>query len=164
MSVYTFLASDFPLKNVENTKIKKYSIDNFKNMPALIYVENENDFGELEIFSSEKMGTASGAHGYLSVENYTKKPYIATFTLAPTDERIEKFISYISNHLDSAEEVELWQIWADDEDDIPAETTKCKLVEFSKIHFEKFFNSGFRKSREHSHHFIYVPHCLIIEK
>ncbi|MCL1925334.1 MAG: hypothetical protein FWF50_07110 [Defluviitaleaceae bacterium] len=120
MSLMIFLASDFPLKDVENQKLQFLSIREVKALGQLLpsYVsedflknhnqdekiiltaQSEEDFGELEI----------GMPYYLT-EDYTKKPYTKEIRMVYTEERARQLIEYIKEHLQEANYLEFWSVW-----------------------------------------------------
>jgi len=136
MSVYTFIASEKPLENVVNEKIK------FSEDGKSLYVENEEDFDELEI--NNKQSYDVGTH--------TKKPYIADLNLKFTAERAHQLIEYISNHLKNANELEIWSIWLDDEEKTPS-IISCKINDLTETQIKDILHSD-----------PFVPNCLIVEK
>jgi len=136
MSVYTFIASEKPLENVVNKKIK------FSEDGKSLYVENEEDFDELEINNKQSY----------NVVTHTKKPYIADLSLRYTAERAQQLIAYISNHLKGTNELEIWSIWLDDEYKTP-KILKCKLDDLTEAHIKDILHSD-----------PFIPNCLIVER
>jgi len=177
MSAYLFMASDVPFEEVINEKIKYYSFqearergllqEHDKNFPgwweklndeqrlkeaSVLHASDEGELFDLQITTSGKNGTACDAHGLFDVSGYTQKPYIADLEFHITDERAERLVAYIGKHLISAHELEIWQIWADDEGEQTVEKTKCKLFELTPSHIENIYNHQS------------LPVCLIIER
>ena len=166
MSRYTFFASDSPLEYVKNPKIKSYSIEEAVKLGLLkkepdgspgwwenkskaeqqkekvIWVEKEEDFDELEI----------SPPGYYSTGSYTKKQNIAHISIRyHRREQAQQLIQYITNHLKTAKEVELWDIWVDEEEQ--AVIKRCKLASLTEEHIETILSWPFSG-----------PTCLVIEK
>lgn len=134
MSLYRFIASDYPLPPVDNRKIEYYKFnqpvkfdigsdgkwyyytnENDINSPELItpcspkeaqrlVVENEEDLRELYIDS-----------GFVCKDTdwYTSKEYIINLEFRFTEKRANEFIAYLKNNMKDSSEVEIWSIWLD---------------------------------------------------
>ena len=165
MSAYIFLASDSPLKNIYNTKIKLYSVDEAKKQGVLenadgwikdwadnagteksqkentiMHVDYLEDLGELEIIP-----------GYYKVDMYTKKRYNCAVSITYTTDRTKALIDYIAEHLTEAGEIELWHIWMDEEK-TPV-ISECMLNKLDEAHIKSIL-----------YHDLYIPVCLIVKK
>ena len=162
MSLLQFIASDEPLKNVENPYIKWISINQaIKNgykvreellenpkldkddEKMLMFCDSMEHFEELEIIKQETSRYT---------EQYTKKKYCSEITWRYTDKRAKQLLEYIHNHLKGSNEIELWRIWMDDN----STPTIYKVVEeeLRLKHIKKIFKQdGFN-----------IPECVIITK
>ena len=142
MSWYVFMASDSKLKSVSNSKCLWD--------------------GELEINPSSLLGTGHGVRSYGYIDNFTKREYISSINFYYTHERAQQLISYIADHLETSDKIELWSILLDDTEDVPVEFIRCKLNDLAEAHIENFLRDRWRDSE--SGHRIFVPICLEIEK
>lgn len=134
MSMYRFIASDYPLPPVDNRKMECYKFnqpvkfdigsdgkwyyytnENDINSPKLLtpcspkeadrlVVEKEEDLHELYIDS----GIGCKDTGW-----YTSKKYIYTLEFWFTEKRANEFIEYLKNNMKNNNEVEIWSIWLD---------------------------------------------------
>lgn len=148
MSYYQFIASDERLPDLENEKLISLSINeayerglvfgDYGMSPedvvelyedkdakgACIYCENEEDLDELSIIEEDEFSDYSSG--------YTEKEFRSSINWKMTDERAEKLVNYIKEHMESTDEVEVWTILLDDEDtsDSDMEIVTCNLDEF----------------------------------
>ena len=147
MSFFSFIASDFPLKDVENTKIEFLSIkeaekrniplhDWLENMDIdrekqiLMYCEKEEDLDEIAI-------STYLYDGDIEIKQVTEKKYVSSLSWRYTDERALQLIDYIKKHLEVAEDIEFWNIWIGNGDaDKPCEITKCHVDSLEKSHLK----------------------------
>lgn len=126
MSEFQFITSDRPLKEVENPYIEFLSIneaikkgvvlpdmltddeDLDRDEKILMNVESEEQLDEIEIKRDL----------YYDVENveaYSIKPHVVELRWRYSDVRAEQLIEYITDHLKTAEEVEIWKVWVDEQ-------------------------------------------------
>ena len=126
MSEFQFITSDHPLKEVENPYIQLLSIneaikkgvvlpdmltddeDLDRDEKILMNVESEEQLDEIEI----------KRHLYYDVENveaYSSKSHVVELRWRYSDTRAEQLITYITDHLKTAEEVEIWKVWVDEQ-------------------------------------------------
>jgi len=186
VSVYTFLASDKPLKSVINTKVKYYSYEEAEHLGikhalsglpldekahwleifnkanqdkgyTIMHVEKEEDMYELEVIPSEQPYIAFGAHGNISVAGYTRKKHIASYSHGT--EQTKQFIEYITDQLNDVEDIEIWQIWAGAPLTTPVDISTCKIKDLSNIFLEGFFQDRWSFEQRQ-----FTPGCLVIQK
>lgn len=121
MSRLTYIASDFPLEEMENPHIKLLSVNQALEMGikvhefllepsydrdkpnVILWVDDDKNFGEISIRPFCK--------GDILDDIYTEKKFYAHLEWEYTDYRAEKLIKYIKSHLIDANELELWNIW-----------------------------------------------------
>ena len=94
MSVCTFIASDYPLAEIEPSQdyLLDINIDN-----GTVYDDGADDNYSLRIFTD--------------VESYTKKRNAVYLEWNYTDGRAKQIIEYIKNALQNTGSVELWHVW-----------------------------------------------------
>ncbi|MFY9946894.1 MAG: hypothetical protein WAL07_12620 [Exiguobacterium chiriqhucha] len=126
MSEFQFITSDRLLKEVENPYIKFLSIneaikkgvilpdmltddeDLDRDEKILMNVESEEQLDEIEIKRDL----------YYDVENveaYSEKPHVVELRWRYSDARAEQLVEYITDHLKTAGEVEIWKVWIDEQ-------------------------------------------------
>lgn len=126
MSEFQFIASNHPLKEVENPYIEFLSIneaikkgvilpemltddeDLDRDEKILMNVESEEHLDEIEIKRDL----------YYDVENvkaYSSKLHVVELRWRYTDARAEQLVEYITDHLKTADEVEIWKVWVDEQ-------------------------------------------------
>lgn len=161
MSIFSFIASDRPIPEIENPYIQIFSVnealekgikvpevllekaDLDRNKKIILICDSEEHMDELEIFD------ARASH---EAERYTKKTYISKIQWRYTKERGKQLKEYIHQLLEDTNEVELWRIWYDDQ----AEPIIYRIneSEFRLRHIEKVFkDKGFER-----------PEGIIIQK
>ena len=142
MSYYQFIASNNKLPDLENEKLVSLSINEAYEMGlvegafglapeevldlyddkdakgAVIHCENEEDFDELSIIEEDFNDYSSA---------YTDKEFCSAISWRPSEERIEKLIKYVKDQMEITDEIELWTIILDDEDECEAEIITCSL-------------------------------------
>lgn len=127
MSYVTYLASDVGLAEMENRFVRYISInealergievphleflyDVDRNEPFLVYVEDENHFGELEIHALQDKTE--------EIFRYTKKPFVSSLSFTYNDLRADALLKYLKIHFaenPTSQEVEIWGIWLGEE-------------------------------------------------
>lgn len=126
MSEFQFITSNHPLKEVENPYIEFLSIneaikkgvvlpdmltddeDLDRDEKILMNVEAEEHLDEIEIKRDLYYDVAN-------VEAYSSKPHVVELRWRYSDARAEQLIAYITDHLKTAEEVEIWKVWVDEQ-------------------------------------------------
>ena len=122
MSIYQFLASDDPLKTIKNQKIELLSIEEAearglsmpnwyskdmnidRNKKIVLFAPDEECLHELVI---------SEDNGSLYAKQYSNKLYHSTLQWRYSEKRAEQLKEYILEHLMTGSEIELWNIWLD---------------------------------------------------
>ncbi|TCI39227.1 MULTISPECIES: hypothetical protein [unclassified Exiguobacterium] len=126
MSEFQFMTSDRPLKEVENPYIEFLSIneaikkgvvlpemltddeDLDRDEKILMHVEAEEQLDEIEV--KRELYYAEE-----NVEAYSKKPHVAELRWRYTETRAQQLVDYITDHLKTADEVEIWKVWVDEQ-------------------------------------------------
>lgn len=126
MSEFQFITSNHPLKEVENPYIKFLSIneaikksvilpemltddeDLDRDEKILMNVEAEEHLDEIEI-------KRDLYYEQENVEAYSSKPHVVELRWRYTDARAEQLVEYIIDHLETADEVEIWKVWVDEQ-------------------------------------------------
>ena len=192
MGSYIFMASDSPFKTLFNPKVQLYTYEEAErlglkhNMVGLTleqreerwqnirepfaeykgkveYYENLEDKHELVVYPVEYPGTAYGAQGFVSVTEFTDKKHIADFSYKYTPERMKQLLNYITNHIWTAGNVELWRIWVgDDMEQFPIEYTQCEVDRLTPSHILNFKQQRWQPSEFRPCDKMFVPGCLTI--
>ncbi|OGX79887.1 hypothetical protein A6395_04605 [Exiguobacterium sp. SH31] len=126
MSEFQFMTSDRPLKEVENPFIEHLSINEAikkgvvlpemltedeeldRDEKILMHVESEEHLDEIEI-------KRDLYYDVTNVEAYSTKPHVAELRWRYSETRAEQLVDYIIDHLQTADEVEIWKVWVDEQ-------------------------------------------------
>ena len=121
MSVFTYIASNYPLEEVKNMHLRLLSVNEAieigievpepllepsfdRDKPdVMLLVDKKENLDEISIH------TFNPNNMYDDI--YNEKKYCASLQWEYTKARAEKLISYIHNHLMKADEIEICQIW-----------------------------------------------------
>ena len=120
MSVFTYIASDYPLKEVENPHIKTLPVNQALEMGIKVH-----DFLLEPSFDRDKPNVILWVDDVKILVKYQlehfpemtffiiiqKKKYLAQLEWKYTKCRAKKLIEYIKDHLNEADEIELWNTW-----------------------------------------------------
>jgi hypothetical protein len=126
MSFVTFLASDCPMKEIDNPCVRLLSVNEAlekgveipdfvldsstidRNKPdVVLWAESEESLGEITIKNAEKswLRHDNGNHPDTSLQ------YFASLEWRYTVARANALIEYIRKHLRNAQELEIWHTW-----------------------------------------------------
>jgi len=167
MSVFTYIASDYPLKEVENPHVKTLSVNQALEMGVevadillepsfdrdkpnvILWADDDKNSGEISIrtFSRDD----------LLYDIYSEKKYLARLEWEYTECRAKKLIGYIKEHLTEADEIELWNAWLGIDTDRLKPMTKVYHIPVEKLtcsDLEKLSNKGNFD----------LPECMIVSK
>ena len=158
MSFQMFLASDLPMDEVENPHIELLSVNEAmekgikipdfmlsnkstidRNKPSvMLWVDNEENLGEITIRNTEKV--------YLGLHDCNLETTLQHFSSLEweyTEKRCKKLITYIKEHLEKANELEVWNLWIGYEDNVP-QTRKHSVCadDLTPADLEKMFWCG----------------------
>ncbi|SHK14681.1 hypothetical protein [Desulforamulus aeronauticus] len=122
MSIYQFLSSDKPLETVSNHQIEYLSIEEAeqrgislpnwysKNMninrtdKIVLYAPDEECLREIEI---------SDDNDSIYAKQYSNKRYHSALQWEYSEKRAQQLIKYMTKHLMTSLEIELWNVWLD---------------------------------------------------
>lgn len=155
MSIYQFIASNRPLKNVINPYVKllsindmiamKMEIPNFllkatkdRDEKITLHCESEAQLDEIEIMTEINMPIESLA-------TYTMKKYIASLTWRYTDQRAETLLEYLQDHMKSSDEVEVWNTWLNESVEDP-KIVEIKIQDLKIKMIKECLGKGFYES------------------
>lgn len=163
MSLFQFLASDKQLKDVKNKLVEFISINEAikngmefddsimkddeidKDEKTLPSFKNEEDLNEIEISNNEYHSTEFS-------KEYSKKEYCSELNWEFSETRAKELITYLTEEIKDCGEIEVWNIWIDDE----IQETVVNTVDINSLTVEdlRFLdaNTGCEK-----------PKCLIIK-
>jgi len=156
MSYHAFLASDYPLDNIENHHAKLLSVNqavkigisesslllnigiNRDEPNAILWVDNEEHLGEITIHATEK--------SFWMNKRYpipTTMKFCSSLEWEYTEERAKCLIIYIKKHLEISDSIEIWRIW----DGVIENTSSCKQLRIPKTilspnYFKEMFFSN----------------------
>lgn len=126
MSEFQFITSTQPLQEVENPYVEFLSINEAikkgvilpemiaedeeldRDAKILMNVESEEQLDEIEIKRDL----------YYAEENvaaYSKNPHVAELRWRYSEKRAQQLVEYITDHLKTADEVEIWKVWVDEQ-------------------------------------------------
>ena len=127
MSSYQFLASDHPFEKLENPFLERLSIrealERNMDIPAfmlenpdmdpeekiVLICDTEEHLEDLELHPEEISFPEVSAR-------LTENPYVVELQWCYNKERAETLLGYIKKHLTSAENLEIFSLWLDEED------------------------------------------------
>ncbi|WP_070328606.1 hypothetical protein [Exiguobacterium aurantiacum] len=162
MSEFQFMTSDRPLKEVENPFIEYLSINEAikkgvvlpemltedeeldRDEKILMHVESEEQLDEIEV--KRELYYAEE-----NVEAYSKKPHVAELRWRYTETRAQQLIDYITDHLKTTDEVEIWKVWVDEQTEPSVKTITLDELTIDELRF--LGDVGFER-----------PECLLVVK
>lgn len=146
MSEFQFITSDRPLKEVENPYIEFLSIneaitkgiilpemladdeDLDRDEKILMNVESEEHLDEIEI--KRELYYAEE-----NVEVYSKKLHVVELRWRYSEKRAQQLLEYITDHLKTAEEVEIWKVWVDEQTEPNVQSIKFDELTIDALRF-----------------------------
>jgi hypothetical protein len=146
MSEFQFIVSDHPLKEVENPYVEFLSIneaiqkgivlpdiltdveDLDRDEKILMNVESEEQLDEIEIKHSLY-------YAMENVEAYSSKPHVVELRWRYSDARAEQLVEYITDHLKTAEEIEIWKVWVDEQTEPKVQSIKLDELTIDALRF-----------------------------
>lgn len=162
MSIYSFIAADYEIPEVKNSKERiitvqeaiELGIEAHKYMPwekmnpddKIVLFEKESDLGELVI--------TKGTDFEKNVRWYTHKPFIYTLDFEYSELRVKQLLEYLKENISEGHQLEIWLIWLDDKQSI--QPTICNYEEVSIHYLKQMYD---RQNEKYIHH-----NCIIIEK
>jgi len=167
MSVFIYIASNYPLKEVENPHVKTLSVNQALKMGVkvhdfllepsfdrdkpnvILWVDDEKNLGEISIRAISRDD--------LNYDVYSEKKHLAKLEWEYTGYRAERLIEYIKDHLNEADEIELWNEWLGIDTNKLRPKTKIHHIPIEQLtcsDLEKLFN---RDTFD-------FPECIIVSK
>ncbi len=149
MSSYSFIAADYELPEVENSKervitvkeaielgIKPHEFMPWEKMnpnDKILFFEKESDLGELVIRKS---------NGYEeNIRLYTDKPFIYSVGFRYTESRAKQLLKYLKENIIEGYQLELWCIWLGDKQNIKPNFKNYKEISLNDINQIYNFNN-----------------------
>lgn len=161
MSAYSFIATDYELPELDNSKekiitvreaiklgIKPHELVPWERMnpdDKVMIVDNEDDLGELVI--------AKGTAYEKNVRWYTRKQFIYSVYFRYTEFRANQLLEYLKENIIEGQKLELWSIWLDDKQKI-----KPILCDYEEINLDNIKRMYDWKSKNHVNY-----SCIIIK-
>jgi hypothetical protein len=162
MSAYSFIASDYEIPEVENSKkrvitvkeaielgIKANEFMPWQDMnpeDKVLFFENESDLGELVIQKDNSFEE--------NVSWYTDKPFIYSVYFGYSELRIKALLEYLKENIKEGQQLELWGIWLDDK-----QSVKPNIINYEELSIDNLKQMYDYKHKKHSHH-----SCLVVER
>jgi hypothetical protein len=159
MSAYSFIATNYEIPEVENSKKKiitvqeaiELGIKAHEFMPweemnpndKILFFEKESDFDELVITKDTVYEK--------NVRWYTDKPFIYSVNFGYSELRVKQLLEYLKENISEGQQLELWSIWLGDKQSI--EPIICNYEENSTHNLKQMYDW---KDKKH------VCHCCII--
>ncbi|MBZ9626150.1 hypothetical protein G9F71_025425 [Clostridium sp. FP2] len=162
MSAYSFIATNYEIPEVENSKkkiitvqeaielgIKAHAFMPWENMnpnDKILFLEKESDLDELVITKDTEYEK--------NVRWYTDKPSIYSVNFGYSELRVKQLLEYLKENISEGHQLELWSIWLDDKQNI--EPITCNYEEVSTHNLKQMYDWQDKKHVCHS--------CIIIER
>ena len=163
MSQYSFIATDYELPEVDNSKekiitvseaielgIKPHVLMPWEKMNPdgkVMIFEKEEDLGELVIRKVDVVYDEN-------ISWYTTKPFIYSVDFGYTEGRAKELLDYLKKNMIEGYSLELWNIWLDDKKNIKPKYKNYNGISLSDI--SEVYDSNNENYANHS--------CIIIEK
>jgi len=158
MSIFSFIASDYELPEVENKKVKTITVKEAirLRMPAnklmpwekmnpedkLLIVNDEEDLDELEIKHIPM------SHHDENITWYSNKPFVYSVEFRYTEKRGQQLLDYIKANTKEDHELELWHVWLDQKEDV--EPQQCTSHDLSLEVIQTMFDTKDKNYSSHS--------------
>lgn len=146
MSVYSFIATDYEIPELDNSNSRLISvqeaiemgIEAHKFMPwekmnpneKILWFEKESDFNELVILKDDSFE--------MNVRWYTEKPFIYSVNFRYSELRANRLLQYLRENIKEGSQLELWSIWLDDRQRI--RPTICNYEEVSIYNLKQMYD------------------------
>lgn len=163
MSSYSFIATNYEIPEVNNTKSKNITVQEAIDLgikphellpweemdpnAEILFVENEDDLDELIISKESSFGDCG----------YTSYPFIYEVNFLFSEFRAKQLLEYLKDNLREGQILELWRVWIGYEDDeVKIPYTRCRHEELSLNHLIQLYNWKNEKYK--------AQDCLVIER
>ena len=160
MSFITCIASDSPISDVKNTHVKQLSVNEAletdAGVPEFLLDSSDTDKDDPDVIlwvdSKEGLGEISIKRGelahFLSDDGTlpaTELHYFSSLEWLYSEQRANMLINHIKNHLEKANEVEIWHIWLGtegEENRLKIKRHNVRIDELKPIDFENLLIKG----------------------
>ncbi len=140
MSYYIFFASDTPIKEYDNLRVKK--VDS-SNISYLIMSSPMDEEYAMRIIKEDDISLA---------RPYSKKKYVNFIEWKFNEKNAQIIIEFIKEHLEKSHSIELWNTWMGDVSE--AKKLRVSVNELSIEHISSLWGKRFFEYNE----------CLLIYK
>lgn len=163
MSSFSFIATDYDIPEVYNSKEKVITIreamelgikaDTFTPLEEMdpnakiTYYENRSDLGELIINQSTLFEE--------NVRWYTDKPLIYSVIFEYSEQRANQLLKYLKDNIRPGQNLELWLIWLDEKQVVQPKKFNCEEISINEIR-QMYLEWWTKREMIHS--------CIVIEK
>lgn len=173
MSLYMFIATDYFIPALSNSKIRRYKLkegvkidldengkwcfytnESDKNSPDLVIQCGDDESADiLNVDSQEDLQEVEITNGaeFSDIEFYTSKKFIRTLSWMYSDNRAEDLIVYLKENIRAGSEVELWSIWLGERKEssrLYRDVNELTCEDFKKVFFNRLMDE---------------PKCLIVK-
>lgn len=163
MSVYSFIATNYEMPEVDRTKakyitvqeaidlgIKPHELVPWEEMDPnaqILFVENEDDLEELVISKETSFGDCG----------YTSYPFIYEVNFIYSELRANQLLDYLKENIREGQTLQLWRVWiGHDDDEINIPYTRYRYGELSLKHLIQLYNWKNVEYKEQD--------CIVIER
>lgn len=163
MSSNTFIATNYEMPEVDNTKakyitvkeaihlgIKPHELVPWEDMDPsaqILFIEKEDDLYELVV----KKDT------YYDVSGYSSYPFVYEVDFHYSELRTKQLLKFLNENIREGQILELWKVWIDNEDvEINIPFTRYRYEDLSLNHLIPLFNSNHEKYKR--------QYCIVIER
>lgn len=141
MSQYTFIAADYELPEISNSKVEMITVkeamergveahelvpwEELDPTEEVMYFKEEDDLNELEIYQETDR--------FDDIDWKTAKPFIYVVDFVYTEQRGQELIDYLQENLKEGYTLELWTIWLDEEHSVKPKTIRKEYLSLKEI-------------------------------
>jgi hypothetical protein len=174
MRIYMFIAADYFIPTVSNSKIQRYKLEEGvkldldehgkwcfytnefdENSPELLIQCTEEDRADIiNVDSQEDLQEVQISNNveFNDIEFYTAKKFIRTLSWMYSELRAEELIAYLKENIKPKSEIELWSIWLDEKKEpfkLFKKINELTCEDFKRVFFNKLIDE---------------PKCLIVSR
>ncbi|AKA72056.1 hypothetical protein [Clostridium scatologenes] len=162
MSAYSFIATDYEIQEVHNSKEKIITVQEAIKLGLKAHEfmpwENMNPNDKISFFEKEddlyELVITKGTEYERNVRWYTDKPFIYSVNFKYTELRAKQLLEYIKENLIKGYQLEIWSIWLDDRQNI--KPTICNYEQVSIDNLKQMYDWNDEKHVTHG--------CIIIKR
>ena len=144
MSVYYFIATDYELPVLDNSKRRtitvREAIELGMKAHKMVPWESRNSNDKVIIIdNSGGLIIKKGTSFEKNVRWYTQKPFIYSVGFSYTESRANQILEYLKENVREGQRLELWSIWLDDKQNIKPiicgydEIDLCKIKQIKGV-------------------------------